>query len=554
MRLWSFLALAACAGGVPPVDVVDPETGDTGTTRTFDRPESASIVVELTAPWVDGGPSTFMGAFFLTQPPPVANLAQCVGAVDPVCIEQWPEAPGKPVSVLPGNPKVAAGLATLNAGRVVEVGPWTANRIDNGGQLFYFLQQDSLVSPPLGAQLNVRVDGSDAWPPSNWPEAIQSPTPMVVLSHDPAVETPLYDSDPIQLRWLPGDVGEVHLITSTPQGIQLEQLVDDGAHDVDLTKMGLDEGSRIDLRLGRWSRSELDVAGRSVDVSIQGNQRIRGVWNVIGPRDDLTDDLSDTCAEAEAADPLGPGFYEGNFTGFANDLNPGTAGCTDFAAVAADAILPFEVLPEQELVATYTLLQNNASVYLVTDCNDVLSCVAGADESSGINAAGTERLAWRNDGVEPQRVYLVLDGFDTVTHGFRLEVDLTTLGGDALVNDCADAIAQGPAESGLYDGTLIDHINLIPTYKTCGSIDQLGGEGMIEIFLESGRRLTATAETPGGTPVLHLLSNCSIADSCFASAVKQLEYSNSSPFDQTFYLVLDSGTGIGEYTLQIEID
>ncbi|MEO0604163.1 MAG: hypothetical protein AAF211_22190 [Myxococcota bacterium] len=342
-----------------------------------------------------------------------------------------------------------------------------------------------------------------------------------------------------------GAPGEVFLYVETPTRRRLQRLADTGSFDLDLSGAGLTDGDVVELVLGRWTRGEIIEDGRTVAVTLQRNQRIRGVWRSIGVRDSLT--VDDTCDDARDAAGIDDGFYEGTFAPPTNSLDPGPDGCTGRAAPGIDGIVPIDVRPQNELRVRFALPDADASLYLVTDCDDAGTCLVGSDQ------LGPESLTWVNESPDLVRVYAVLDVVGEATGDFTLDVQRRALGGDVFVNTCLEAIEQGPIGPGFFEGNLLDHANLLPTYPLdgpCGG-ERQAGEGIAAVVLGGGGTLTvdATGSTPGTT--IHVLANCSIAASCVASGVETLTYANPSPFERTVYIVVDAELGIDQYRLDV---
>lgn len=546
--------LVACPS--PPDPTTTDATGDTGPAPTSGGQGRGSFLLELNNPWFEqGDPQTVLAGVFTDDPTDVANLAQCLFGTEPWCATALP-AEGAQVDVLPPDPALRGSLVTLDAGPSVRLATYNIPRVDGDGFVAYRDESDTLISLD-DLVLRLDIPGGDGWPQTLLPDTAPIPTPMVLTSHDPDRPARFYDADLVRIEWLTGASGDVHLWMRTEQGETLRRLPDTGSYTFDLQPLGLSNESLIDMRLLRSNVVEgLESDGGEVDLTVQYVERFGGVYYTIGERDDLTKALSDTCEEAEKADTVTEGFYTGTFASFDNDLDPTASGCTGLPATAPDAIIPVDVRPLQKLTARYHLLADDASIYLVTDCNEVATCRVGADAFAGSNVGGEEVLEWTNQGADTERVYLVLDGTTTVSSLFRLDLELSEIGGDILQNFCADAIEQGPVNPGFYGGTLADHVDVLPAYETkaCKAPNMVGGEGVAEIYLEAGATLRATADTPGATPQLFLLSNCSVTASCFVAAEGEISWTNGTGFAQTFYVLLDSTAGIGEYALDVDIE
>ncbi len=568
LRLLIAIVAAGCAGSGGNGETA--ASGDSGTPAppTGDN-DRASLLLEVAYPWLGNeAGASMVGGVFVSDDLGIANLSQCLLGLEPRCLETLPAEVGDFYSTTPPPLGFERALSSLSAGGELTLGPLTvAEEVDDETGLAFFR---SVSEGPLGfnrSVLDLEVQGGEDWPAGSYGAVLDLPSPMVVTSHDPQRVATFFDADLIRLRWLPSNTGgdvDLWVRTQDPGPWTVLRLGDDGAYDLDLSLRdgGLADGAPVELRLVRSARAVLgeadaeELAGRELDVTVELGQQLSGTYRAIGSREILTDGLYDTCTAAEAADALLDGHYGGSFVGFGADLDPGATGCTGANASVADAILPIEVQPDEKLVVDYLLFDDDASVYLLSDCNDVLTCVAGADEHVAVNAAGEESVEYVNTTGKPVRLYLVLDGFDEVTSDFRLTVDLSSTGGDPLQNFCADAIRQGTIAPGRYDGSIADHVNNLNAYDNarCENVGQLGGEGIAQLRVAPGETLRATSTAAGAKPSLQLLTNCGVAASCVASGEATVDWTNDTPFTQTLFLVLDSEAGIGEYTLDVEIE
>lgn len=82
------------------------------------------------------------------------------------------------------------------------------------------------------------------------------------------------------------------------------------------------------------------------------------------------------------------------------DYSP-TNGCTGFAAPGEDAVWKIHLLAGQTLAATLTGEDYDASLYVLTDCADMNSCVAGGDDPETFSYVATA-AGW---------YYVVVDGY-----------------------------------------------------------------------------------------------------------------------------------------------
>ncbi|MEQ1566479.1 MAG: hypothetical protein ABMA64_12630 [Myxococcota bacterium] len=549
--LGALIGLCGCNGekdtGVSP-------SGDTGGDDTATSPVDAddgSVVVLAWAPsWDNPAPSTVVLGLFAADRLGVLNLAQCVGSAESFCTSELPPSPGSSVLVTALDPDLKDDLQTRKVGAEITLGEWVGSyQFDSSTDIGFYYATSSDISMPTGP-LGLHLGGD--WGPYDGTDDVRAPTALRVTDPDPTDAQEFYDTVPIHLEWDPGTEGDLYLYVETPAEQRLYRLDDTGAYDLDLSALGLGNGAAVDLILGRWGRGTVDHQGNQVEILVQSNQRIHGTWRTLGERTEIVDTY-DECSLAQTAPSAVPGNYFGDLAGSTDDLNPLPAGCTGFKAAGIDRVVPIDLQPDDQLTVNYQLVSDDASLYLLTDCSDETTCLAGVDQA---NAGDVEQIVWFNDTGAPLRVYAVLDAFEAVTDIFNLDIIVESLSTDILVPTCVDAIAQGPAAAGSYHGSVALHADLLQPY--CAAPAN-GGEGMTEVLLGPGEQLRATVEAPGGNPKLYLLSNCAIGDSCFlandqgAGATEEIVYTNPSPASQYLYLVLDSDSSLNEYFLDLEI-
>ncbi len=556
------LVATACAGAEGP----DRETGTPLGSDTSEPGALGSglgdIVVEMNADSVVGDAETRVIGVFTDPPTDVTNLAQCLAGQQFCLREELPREVGASVDAEPFDTAILTTLDTVSAGPSITLGDWSAPVVfDSTTDLRFYTQitPGTVTSEP---PLDLEVPG-DAWPATTAEGIVEMPDPIGLRLLDPTIEQEFVDVDGIPLRWVPGDdggappfaddegsgtlgaPGEVFLYIETPGRRRLQRLADTGSFDLDLSGANLADGDEVELVLGRWTRGEVVDGARRTVVTLQRNQRIRGVWRSVGVRRRLV--LADTCEEVETLAGLDDGFYEGRFDPETNVLDPGPGGCTGRAAGGPEGLVPVDVRPQHELSVRFALPDAEASLYLLTDCDDVGTCLVGSDR------LGPETLAWVNESESLVRVFVALDVVGEPEGDFTLDVRRRALGGDVLVNTCIDAIEQGPIGPGFFEGSLLDHSNLLVSYPEdgpCGGVRD-AGEGIAAVQLGGGQTIAIDAQ--GSTPGtgIHLLANCSIAASCVAFGADTLTWTNPTPFERTVYIVLDAEVGIDQYRLGV---
>lgn len=550
--LWMSVSGAiGCAGDQGPIKPKNNDDDDDDDTTGPIRDEEGSLVALSWQPSLNGPDAELvLLGMFVESRQNLINLAQCLGSAVSFCAEDLPDEPGEYVDVFAFDEQIVEDLDSREVGSTVTLGPWSSNYgFDSARDLGFYLGVDADNSMPTGP-LGVTLGGD--WGEYEGTDDISAPTAIAVSSPDPMDLVDFFDTTPIALQWEPGESGDIYLYVQAAEERRLYLLEDSGSFDLDLSALDLVEGDSVNLILGRWTRSTVDHDGHEVELQIQSNQPIHGIWRSIGEREPF-EAIYDECAAAEGAPSALPGNYYGSIEDLSADLNPGVGGCTGAAATAADGVIPIDLYPQDQLTINYELTSDNASLYLLTDCTNTSTCLEGSDTEP---AGDTESVIYLNETNSLLRVYAILDGVGASTGAYNLDIYIESLGSDILVPTCVDAIAQGPVESGLYSGSIGGHADLLD--PSCAE-PAGGGEGLTQVYLDPGQVLTASVEAPGGNPKLYLVYNCAIADSCFyeddtAGGIEEtLSYTNSTGLSEYFYLVLDAETNLSEYVIDIEI-
>jgi hypothetical protein len=121
---------------------------------------------------------------------------------------------------------------------------------------------------------------------------------------------------------------------------------------------------------------------------------------------------NDRCSDAILA-PCGAFSWSGNTQYATNDYSFGTGqSCTGSSADGKDVVYRFDVEAGDSLFVTYRALTTDGSMYMVTDCADVVgSCRVGKDETFQ-GEWETLHYTFPTSG----SYYLILDSFDVNTY------------------------------------------------------------------------------------------------------------------------------------------
>lgn len=113
---------------------------------------------------------------------------------------------------------------------------------------------------------------------------------------------------------------------------------------------------------------------------------------------------NDTCAGALVMDRCGAGTFTGTLAAAVNDYSP-TNGCTGYAANGKDVAYVATMLAGDILHLVYTTPNHDGSLYVLSDCADMASCVVGEDDPE------PETINWTvtADGT----YYIIADAYTT---------------------------------------------------------------------------------------------------------------------------------------------
>lgn len=148
------------------------------------------------------------------------------------------------------------------------------------------------------------------------------------------------------------------------------------------------------------------VKARGYSASVVGDYRLFVTCVPGQPPPD-----NDVCSGAIPIERCTQGSLSGDLQPYTNNYDPGSSGCTGYAAAGKDAVYVLNLQQYDVVNFSYTQLSADASFYLVTDCSNVTgSCVAGADDTvTGQAEVITYTVT------NPGTYYLILDCYGTNT-------------------------------------------------------------------------------------------------------------------------------------------
>ena len=415
------MVVIACTGEAP----TDPDTGgdadtdaDSDADSDADTDSDSDSDSDLTGRWGSIGVIHWPEDAFYTEGGQVTgmfhdsnalyfNHSTCFLAGGP-CLTEWPATADALVEV-PVGTYDPDGYLHYDVGRPLTVdGSYIGVDLDleAEGILAY---SDGLDLPYPTDPFGFSLDGD--WAPYGSDDAHTPAGEMVMTAPDPAVPLALDASSVIDLTWDTGGTGQVYLVVGSGGGsYDVAALSDDGAFSFAASDLSMPyDLAFIDVRLGRGAYNTVDANGNSVVVYSASEQWLYAEYLEVGARSELL--ASNDCATAEAADPTGDGTYYGELESYTNALNLGSESCTGYATSGHDGFLKIDVPGNATLTATLLQSPEDGVIYILSDCNDGSSCLAGSDESF---SSEPETVSWTN-GSTSRTVYLVLDAWGEST-------------------------------------------------------------------------------------------------------------------------------------------
>ena len=569
LNLLLFCGLSACVASTPSGNNPTNTTGTTSyTTPTPTQPGTTTVplgsnygsLMLVRKENQQGLPPTVeLAGIFPTNDPGFYNLAQCA-LIAGTCLPQIPDTEDDYIDIDPEREFDALQFDYSFAGTDVGLGPLRA-WYQNGQVPHYYanLTPDYAIEDFDGTY---GVDIGGEWGDyEGWDDLIVSPS-MNVMSHFAGQNIGFHDGQTVIFEWEPRGEGDVFLSMNADNGVlsRMWLLEDDGYFelDVDDLMLGYDE-VEMKISLQRWNYNSLDLQGNKLDVASISEVAFNGTYFYVGGRDGMI--AADTCGDTNTMDEYLTGQYWGRLAdwGYTNALDSGwQGGCTGYQTGGAEGLVKFDLPPRTFLSMAYTLLEDDASLYLVTDCNDVDSCIVGADD---FVLGEEESLTYFNNTDEDQTVYGVLDGFSTTNGLFYADISVTTMGPADMHDTCADAQNQllpTPA-GGYYDDVTAYTNQLDPAQGACTPNPATGPDAMTKIELQPNETIQVNVDMQGADPVLYLLNNCQSTTACAAGndsslgPIESVNYQNTGATPETLFLVVDSKTSLQPYFMVIDI-
>jgi hypothetical protein len=247
----------------------------------------------------------------------------------------------------------------------------------------------------------------------------------------------------------------------------------------------------------------VDICGDGIDQDCVGGDLL-----VCGP--------PDTCSDATGAPWTLPGVYADDASALTDDTNP-EGVCISGRAAGRDAMYPVEVPPYYVLTATMT--GASPAVYVLTDCLDEGTCVAGGSDLS------SAEVVWYNPLDVPQAVTLVAD--HRISGGaYSLEIAVTPAPARMSLTpaDTCAALLPGLAlTTGVYaySGDLTAYGSDHAPDAACTGYRPAGRDAVLPIRLEAGEQILVDYTNRSDSSV-YILADCTDVDSCLVGADETL--------------------------------
>ncbi|MEZ4458602.1 MAG: hypothetical protein R3E66_02520 [bacterium] len=273
-----------------------------------------------------------------------------------------------------------------------------------------------------------------------------------------------------------------------------------------------------------------------------------------------------------------------------NDYDPGVGGCVPNSSGTQtngpDAAYQVVVPPQSRVRAQLTkAIGDYVSLYIVTDCSDMLSCVAGANSS----AFTDETIVWLNDSAMPRTVYVIADVEQANAYGTgNITIDVApvvcqpsaiTCLGDAreicnsdgsastlvpctfgcaagaclpVTNDvCSGAIDLG---AGAFTGQISEYLSDYAPSSGCTGRTAGNKDAAFYVTPPAGQVVTATVQA-GFDSAIYVLRDCAaVSTSCVVGS--DIAASNNETVQwladgSTYYVIVDTNSGLatGDFTV-----
>lgn len=516
--------------------------------------------------------TTKVFALFTESAPNFLNLAKCA-IEQSTCIPTMPTDEQNPVTFDPDDSIETETIRTRFVGDVLGVGPYALPYLESPETKLGFYTVDvtkqGLVEGWIGASW------AGQWPVYVGTQDLFVPPPVAIITPKANGIINMVNNTMVPFEWVPTGEGDITLTLIPESGDAIVyRLEDDGYYELDtndlITRLKItDEVTEFTGFLTRWSRNTLIKFGHVVEYVASSDVQFSPKLIQVGLRERLN--AADECAQAQGAVPLLPGEFWGyngeprfdaDYTATTTCLDPGFSNAYSGSS-GPDGIFRVEVEPRHQVTFDYNLLTENASVYLVDDCNNTLTtCVDGSDLSP--DPDGHEYVSFFNADDDTRTLYLVLDGAEAGKESYyTLDMSDEFFDEPDMYDTCADAMMAEPTVGeGTWWGTFVAYTSgTNPGTGGCTGTSLGGPEAMTPVEVPPFSTMTASVIMGGSDVGLYLLFNCNDAFSCpVGSDTSQTGRENvffdnsNNMYPVNLYVVVDSKTGMAPYFLTIDFE
>ncbi len=494
------------------------------------------------------------------------NIAQC--AIERIaCLPPFPDA-GDPPVILDDDSFDQENMSTVFVGFEVGFGPYLLPYTEDPQTSFGSYGRDVSGQPvPVGW---VGVSWGGTWKPYEGTENLFISPPIELIAPPSGAHIRFTNGQQLVLEWLPTGEGLVTIVVQPAvDEALLFSVEDDGYHafDVDLD-LGLTEDTEdVTFTITRWNTSELRKYGHVVELTASSEANFTSTYNNIGTRTRILP--ADKCIEAQGRLPTETGGYWGFLDALEDDIDPINFGAacppdTNVSdSLGKEGFLKLELDPYESVNVDYNTFEPlSASTYLMTDCDDVTTCIIAADVSD--NSNDHEFVSYFNNSDDRQILYLGLDSSDKDNGVFTVDLEVTELADPEMYDSCDEAkdpsaITTGPGNSTYFETFTSYTADSNPGLGGCTGTS-LGGNDAI-LVLEIPTQMTASVlvTMDNADPGIYLLYDCSNPSFCPVGSDMSLgpeekfTYQNVSADTERVYLVVDSKGGLQPFFLSVDI-
>ncbi|MBX2801472.1 MAG: hypothetical protein KTR31_27595 [Myxococcales bacterium] len=552
-----------------------------GTTPTETEPQVPVPGPEIvdTADWPPGdlgglyydyrpktGKAALYGVFLESSPASFFNLAKC--AVEgPPCLTTLPETEDEFEDIDTSREIDTELVNSRFLGWEIEFAGFVLPFKQDADTGFGYYYRDITGEPQPEGWLGAKWGGQ--WEDYENDQELFTGPPVELINPRAGRHIRFHNGQMVPFEWVPIGDGEITLNVNSDFGLErMYTLEDDGYFELDVDDLGIANNvEELSFTFIRWYRVQQERFGHVIEYVASSDATFTAEYFNIGNRDNLP--ASDRCSTAQGSTPLQSGMWWGDLGDYDASLDSSDAFCLGGGCAGGfDGIYKVEVDPKHLLQVDYNTYDDSASVYLLSDCEDELSCFVGADFDPDIDAH--EFLNYFNPTDVMRRFYLVVDSSGDNCGGFgdptpvdtyyTLDVTLDPLFPPDMYDTCAEAEKAYSIPPGNYYAEFVAYTNTLnPGAGGCTQSSLPGNEAMTPLELQPNQTVTINVRMPGGDPGIYLLYDCGNEFSCPTGRDASLDdneimsYTNQGVSTERLYIVVDSKDGMQPYFMSVNV-